>query len=32
MKTNPIIIIKHDTIKKRSGPTDLKRKIGSLPT
>jgi hypothetical protein len=26
------MIIKHDQTKKRSGPIDLKRKIGSLPT
>ena len=31
MKSNPIIIMKHDQAKKRSGPVDLKRKIGSLP-
>jgi hypothetical protein len=31
MKSNPIMIIKHDQTKKRSGPIDLKRKIGSLP-
>lgn len=32
MKSNPIMIIKHDQTKKRSGPIDLKRKIGSLPS
>jgi hypothetical protein len=33
MKNNPIIIIKHaEHIKKRSEPTDLKRKIGLMPT
>ncbi len=32
MKSNPIMIIKHDQDKKRSGPIDLKRKIGSLPS
>lgn len=31
MKKNPIMIIKHDQAKKKSGPVDLKRKIGSLP-
>lgn len=31
MKTNPIMIIKQDSIKKRNTPIDLKRKIGSLP-
>lgn len=33
MKNNPIIIIKHaEHTKKCSEPTDLKRKIGLLPT
>jgi hypothetical protein len=31
MKSNPIMIIKSDHSKKKSGPIDLKRKVGSLP-
>lgn len=31
MKSNPIMVIKHDTTKRRNIPFDLKRKIGSLP-
>ena len=31
MKSNPIMIIKQDSTKKRNAPFDLKRKLGSLP-
>ena len=32
MKSNPIMIVKPDSHKKRNGPLELKRKLGSLPT